>query len=96
MSGPGFTQPDLRSIRASTQQPEFADTVRGRLSADGYPLADDDPLAPMARAAARTLVAAGFILHHHDWYDPLHWLDGICLVPVPAASRAWTAQVTGS
>ena len=26
------------------------------------------------------------MLHHHDWYDPLHRLDGVCLVPVPAES----------
>jgi hypothetical protein len=38
MSDLGFTRSDLRSIRAATQQPEFADAVQGRLSANGYPL----------------------------------------------------------
>jgi hypothetical protein len=85
MSDLGFTRPDLSSIRVTTQQSEFADAVRGRLSADGYPLVGDNPLAPLARAAARTLVA-GFTSHHHLRYDPLHRLHRVCLTPVPAAS----------
>ena len=44
MSDPGITRPDLCSIHAATEQAEFADAVRGLLSADGYPLADDSPL----------------------------------------------------
>jgi hypothetical protein len=70
MSNPRFHWPDLCSIGAATQRPEFAYAVRGRLSTDGCPLAGDDPLAPMARDAARTLVA-GFTLYHYDRYDSL-------------------------
>ena len=39
MSGPGFTRPDLCSIRAAAEQAEHAGAVRGLLSADGYLLA---------------------------------------------------------
>jgi hypothetical protein len=74
MSGPDFTQPDLCSIRAATGQAESAGAVRGLLSADGYPLVGDDSLAPLAANVARTLVEAGFTLHHRDRYDPLYRL----------------------
>ena len=72
MSGPGFTQPDLCSIRAATGQAESADAVRGLLRGDGYPLVGDDPLAPLAPNVAHTLVEAGFTLRHRDRYDPLY------------------------
>ena len=86
MSDPGFTRPDLCSIRAAAEQAEFAGAARGLLSADGYPLAEDNPLAPLARDVARTLVEAGFTLHHCDRYDPLWRLGGVCLMPIPAES----------
>ena len=44
MSVPGIARPDLRSIHAATEQAEFANAVSRLLSADDYPLADDDPL----------------------------------------------------
>ena len=58
MPGPGITRPDLCSKRAAARQPEFADTARCPLSADSYPPAGDDPLAPMPHYAARTLIEA--------------------------------------
>ena len=58
MPGPGITRPDLCSKRAAAEQTKFADTARGPLSADGYPLAGDDPFAPMPHYAARTLIEA--------------------------------------
>ena len=39
MPGPGITWPDLCSKRAAAREAAFADTARGPLSADGYPLA---------------------------------------------------------
>ena len=68
MSGPGFTQPDLCSIRAATGQAESADAVRGLLSADGYSLASDYPLGSRTCNVARTLAEVGFTLHHRDRY----------------------------
>ena len=47
MSGPGFTQPDLCSIRAAVGLAKPARAVRGLYNADGFPLADD------ARSEAR-------------------------------------------
>ena len=61
MSNPDFTRSDLCSIRAAAGQAEFANTVRRLLSADGYLLADDDPLAPLAHYVARTLIEAGIL-----------------------------------
>ena len=51
----GFTRPDLCSIRAADEQEELAEAVRGGLSADGYPLADDDPPAPLASGIDRAI-----------------------------------------
>jgi hypothetical protein len=76
MSGPGFTRPDLCSISAATKQIEFADAVSGLLRADSYPLVSDYPLGPVAVNVARTLVEAGFTLHHRDRHDPLYRLRG--------------------
>jgi hypothetical protein len=58
MSDSGLTRPDLCSIRAAAEQAEFAGPARGLLSADGYPPAGDDPLAPLARDVARTPVSS--------------------------------------
>lgn len=96
MSGPGFTRPDLCSIRAATGQAESVGAVRDLLSADGYSLAGDYPLAPLARDAARTLVEAGFTLHHRDRHDPLHRLHGARLMPIPAESSTSRSTIAGS
>jgi hypothetical protein len=63
-----FTRPDLCSRRATTEQEELAEAFRGRFSAHGYPLADDEPPAPLGRrhrppirlsSAAAVLAVAG-------------------------------------
>jgi hypothetical protein len=84
MSDLGCTRTDLCSIRAGAEQAEFADAVRGLLSADGCRQAGGDPLAPLGRDGARTLVEAGFTLHHCDRHDPLWRLGGVCLISIPA------------
>jgi hypothetical protein len=58
MPGHGITQPDLCSKRAAARQAEFADTARGALSADGYPLAvmtraHRCRIMPLARSSGR-------------------------------------------
>ena len=62
MPDPGFTRPDLCSIRTAAGQEELAGEVRGRLNADRHPLADDCPPAPAAggidRAICLSTVAA--------------------------------------
>ena len=55
MSGPGFTRPDLCSIRAAAEQEERAEVVRGGFSADGCPLGDDDPPASLASGIDRAI-----------------------------------------
>jgi hypothetical protein len=79
MPGPGITQPDLCSKRAAARQAEFADTARGPLSADGYPLAVMTrshrrrimPLAllsrrvPCARSGTRIGPQARFVISRH-------------------------------
>ena len=42
MPDPGFTRPDLCSIRAAAGQAEHAEAARGGLSADSHPPAGDD------------------------------------------------------
>ena len=38
---------------------------------------------PLARDVARSLIEAGFTLHHCDQHDPLYRLGGVCLMPIP-------------
>ncbi len=84
MSGPYFEQPGLAQLRAAASQAESAETFRGLLSADGYPLADWGPPAAPARDVARSLTGAGFTLHQCDRYDLVYRLGGVCVMPVPA------------
>src|SRR5690242_6899704 len=74
---PGFARPDLRSIRTSDEQDEFAKAVRGGFSADCCPLADDDPPAPPASGidrairlstAAAVLAVAGIAAYVSYWH----------------------------
>ena len=88
MSDPDFERPDPAPLRAAASQEEFAEAFRGLLSADGYPLAEGAPLAPLARDVAQSLIEVGFTLHHCDRNDPLCRLGGVCLIPIPAESGA--------
>jgi hypothetical protein len=51
MSDPGFARSDFCSIRTADEQEELAQAVRGGVSADGYPMDDDDPPAPWRAAS---------------------------------------------
>jgi hypothetical protein len=55
MSDPGFARSDFCSIRTAGEQEELARAVRGGLSADGYPMGDDDPPAPMTSGIDRAI-----------------------------------------
>ena len=77
MPDPGFTRPDLCSIRAAAEQAEHAGAVRGGLSADGHPPAGDDPPAPLASGidrairlstAAAVLAVAGIAAYVSYWH----------------------------
>ena len=77
MPDPGFTRPDLCSIRAADGQAEPAGAVRGGLSADGHPPAGDDPPAPLASGidrairlstAAAVLAVAGIAAYVSYWH----------------------------
>jgi hypothetical protein len=77
MPDPGFTRPDLCSIRAAAGQAELAGAVRGGLSADGHPLGGDDPPAPLASGidrairlstAAAVLAVAGIAAYVSYWH----------------------------
>jgi hypothetical protein len=77
MSDPGFTRPDLCSIRIADGQEEPAGAVRCKFSADGNPLADDDLPAPMASGidrairlstAAAVLAVAGIAAYVFYWH----------------------------
>jgi hypothetical protein len=82
MPDPGFTRPDLCSIRTAAGQAEHAGTARGRLSTDRHPRADDDPPAPLASGidrairlstAAAVLAVAGiaaYVSYRHAYAVP--------------------------
>jgi len=55
MSDPGFARSDFCSIRTADEQEELAQAVRGGVSADGYPMADDDPPAPLTSGIDRAI-----------------------------------------
>jgi len=48
MPDPGFARSDFCSIRTADEQEDLAQAVCGGVSADGYPMGDDDPPAPLA------------------------------------------------
>jgi hypothetical protein len=73
----GFARPDLCSIRTANEQDELAEAVRGGSSAVGYPLADDDPPAPLTSGidrairlstAAAVLAVAGIAAYVSYWH----------------------------
>jgi hypothetical protein len=55
MAYPGFARRDLCSIRAAAEQEEPAGAVHGGFSADGDPLSDDDPPAPLTSGIDRAI-----------------------------------------
>ncbi len=75
--------PDLGPLRAVAEHAELADAIARLTGADGYRLAGTDPLAPLARDVARSLVEAGFTLHHCARTHPRYRLGGVCLLPMP-------------
>jgi hypothetical protein len=82
MSHTDLGQPDLAALRAAAGDAEFA-KAEARLVSSGYPLAD---IGQLARDLDRSLTEAGLSLRHCADHDPLYRLDGVCLVPVPAAA----------
>jgi hypothetical protein len=77
MPVPGFTKPDLCSIRTAGEREELAESVRGWFSADGCPLGDDDPPAPLTSGidrairmstAAAVLAVAGIAAYVSYWH----------------------------
>ncbi len=77
MSGPGSARPDLCPVRAAAGQDEPAGAVRGGFSADGRPLAGDDPPVPLASGidrairlstAAAVLAVAGIAAYVSYWH----------------------------
>ena len=89
-------QPDLAPLRAAAAAAELAQTVSGLVTAYGCHLAGSDPLAPFARAIARSMTEAGLTVHRCAPYDPLYRLGGICLLPVSAGPDAGRAGVVVS
>jgi hypothetical protein len=55
MSRPGVAPPDLCSIPTAAEQDELAEAARGGSRADGYPIGDDDPPAPLTSGIDRAI-----------------------------------------
>lgn len=85
MSHTDLGQRDLAAVHDADGNAEFAD-AEARLGSSEYPLAD----GPLALDLARSLTETGLSLYHSAAHDPLYWLGGVCLLPVPA--EAGTAQ----
>jgi len=77
MPYPDPARSDLFSICAANEQERLAEAVRDRFSADGYPLADDDPPAPLTSGidrairlstAAAVLAVAGIAAYVSYWH----------------------------
>ena len=76
MPHPGFSRPDLSSIRAAAEQAEHAESARDRLTADGRPPTGDYTPAPLASGidraihlstAAAVLAVAGIAAYVSYW-----------------------------
>jgi Protein of unknown function (DUF2637) len=108
MSDPGFTRPDLCSIRTANEQDEFAQVVGGGFSADCYPLADDDSPAPLASGidrairlstVAAVLAVAGIAAYVSYWHAyavvRAHGETGITarLEPVTIDGLVWASSM---
>jgi hypothetical protein len=100
MSDPDFRQLNLGPLRAAAESAELTHAASGLVTDYGCRLPDGHPLAPLARAIARSMTKAGLTVHHCARQDPLYRLGGVCLLPVqtgPDASRAgvvvsWTTH----
>ena len=77
MRYPAFAPPDLCSIRSADEQEDLAAAVRGGFGADGCPLGDDDPPAPLTggidrairlSTAAAVLAVAGIAAYVSYWH----------------------------
>ena len=70
MSVPGFTRPDLCSIRTSGEQEELAEAVPGGFSADGCPPGDASGMDRAIRlsTAAAVLAVAGIAAYVSYWH----------------------------
>ena len=77
MSYPGFTRPDLCSIRTADEQDELAEAVRSGFGAAGDPLGDDYPPVPLTSGidrairlstAAAVLAVAGIAAYVSYWH----------------------------
>jgi len=86
----------LGTLRAAAEAAELAQAM---VSIDRCRLADSDPLAPLARDIARSLIEAGLTVHRCVQHDPLYRLGGVCVLAVPAESGtgggiavSWTAH----
>ncbi len=88
MSETDLHQPGLGPLRAAAEAAELAQAVSGLASADGYRLADRDPLAPLAREIARSMTEAGLTVHRCAAHDPGYRPGGVCLLAVPAGPAA--------
>jgi hypothetical protein len=98
---PDDQPPGVGPLRALADRAELADAACAVTDGYGQRLPAHDPLAPLAWDVARSLVEAGFTLHHCAPWHPLRRLGGVCLLPVARPSDpgghagivvSWTAH----
>ena len=96
MTDTDFPQPGLGPLRAAAEAAELAQAASGLVSIDGCRLADNDPLAPLARRIARSMTEVGLTVHHRARRYPLYRLGGVCLLAVPPGLADGRAGITVS
>ena len=63
-------QPDLGPLNAAAEASELAQAASVLVSADGYRLADRDPLSPLARDIGHPVTEAGLPVRRCALHDP--------------------------
>jgi len=96
MTGIDSLQTGLGLLRAAAEAAEIAQAASGLVSIDGCRLADNYPLAPLARRIARSVTEAGLPLHHCPRRHPLYRLGGVCVLAVPPGLADGRAGITVS
>jgi len=96
MSFESLDQPDLTPLRAAAEDAEIAEAISLVRDSGGHSLPDDHPLASLAHGIARSLVEAGFTMHHCDQHHPLYRLGGVCLMAITTPHGADHAGIVVS
>jgi hypothetical protein len=95
MSDFDLRRPDLGPLSSAAEAAELRHAVSELVSVY-YSLVGSDPLAPIARAIARSMTEAGLTVHHYAPHDSFYRLGGVCPLPVQGGPDVGRAGVVVS